>query len=61
MRALFLLLLFSFYAFSDLVLEITEGASKPVKIAILEKNNNSMVGQEIIEIVSNDLKRTGEF
>ena len=27
---------------ADLVLEITESAIKPVKIAILEKNNNSL-------------------
>ena len=46
---------------ADLVLEITESAKKPVKIAILEKNNSSLVGQEIIDVISNDLKRTGEF
>ena len=46
---------------ADLVLEITESASKPIKIAILEKNNNSLAGQEIVEIVRNDLLRTGEF
>ena len=46
---------------ADLVLEITESAKKPVKIAILEKNNSSLVGQEIINVISNDLKRTGEF
>ena len=42
-------LLFLAYEFkADLVLEITESASKPVKIAILEKNSNSLSGQEII-------------
>ena len=46
---------------ADLVLEITESASKPVKIAILEKNSSSLIGQEIINVISNDLKRTGEF
>ena len=46
---------------ADLMLEITESASKPVKIAILEKNSSSLIGQEIINVVSNDLKRTGEF
>ena len=55
-------LLFLAYEFkADLVLEITESASKPVKIAILEKNSNSLSGQEIINVISNDLKRTGEF
>ena len=46
---------------ADLMLEITESASKPVKIAILEKNSSSLIGQEIINVISNDLKRTGEF
>ena len=46
---------------ADLMLEITESATKPVKIAILEKNSSSLIGQEIINVVSNDLKRTGEF
>ena len=46
---------------ADLVLEITESAIKPIKIAILEKNRNSLQGQEIINVISNDLKRTGEF
>ena len=46
---------------ADLVLEITESAIKPIKIAILEKNSNSFKGQEIINVISNDLKRTGEF
>ncbi|MBA87487.1 MAG: Tol-Pal system beta propeller repeat protein TolB [Euryarchaeota archaeon] len=57
-----LFLFFFVYEFkADLVLEITESASKPVKIAILEKNTNSLSGQEIINVISNDLKRTGEF
>ena len=59
-RILFLFFLaFEFKA--DLVLEITESANKPITIAILEKNSNSLKGQEIINVISNDLKRTGEF
>ena len=37
---------------ADLVLEITESAIKPIKIAILEKNSNSFKGQEIINVIS---------
>lgn len=61
MKKFLVLLFLSFNFYGDLVLEITESASKPIKIAILEKNVNSISGQEIIQIVSNDLSRTGEF
>ena len=61
MKRIIFLLLLAFEFKADLVLEITESASKPIKIAILEKNVNSLVGQEIINVISNDLKRTGEF
>ena len=61
MKRIIFLLLLAFEFKADLVLEITESASKPIKIAVLEKNVNSLVGQEIINVISNDLKRTGEF
>jgi len=61
MKKILALIVFSLNFHADLVLEITESASKPIKIAILEKNNNSLAGQEIVEIVRNDLSRTGEF
>ena len=61
MKKILALIIFSLNFHADLVLEITESASKPIKIAILEKNNNSLAGQEIVEIVRNDLLRTGEF
>ena len=61
MKRVILLFFLVFEFKADLVLEITESAKKPVKIAILEKNNSSLVGQEIIDVISNDLKRTGEF
>jgi len=61
MKRVILLFFLVFEFNADLMLEITESASKPVKIAILEKNSSSLIGQEIINVVSNDLKRTGEF
>ena len=61
MKKILALIVFSLNFHADLVLEITESATKPIKIAILEKNNNSLAGQEIVEIVRNDLLRTGEF
>ena len=61
MKKILALIVFSLNFHADLVLQITGSASKPIKIAILEKNNNSLLGQEIIKIISNDLSRTGEF
>ena len=61
MKRIIFLFFLAFEFKADLVLEITESASKPIKIAILEKNINSLAGQEIINVISNDLKRTGEF
>ena len=61
MKRIIFLFFLAYELKADLVLEITESASKPVKIAILEKNSNSLSGQEIINVISNDLKRTGEF
>ena len=61
MKRIIFLMFLAFEFKADLVLEITESASKPIKIAILEKNINSLAGQEIINVISNDLKRTGEF
>ena len=40
MKKILALIVFSLNFHADLVLEITESASKPIKIAILEKNNN---------------------
>ncbi|MAK16714.1 MAG: Tol-Pal system beta propeller repeat protein TolB [Gammaproteobacteria bacterium] len=61
MKRIIFLLFLAFEFKADLILEITESASKPIKIAILQKNINSLAGQEIINVISNDLKRTGEF
>ena len=61
MIRILILLFFNLSLFSDLVLEITESSNQPIKIAILQKNENSFEGQEIINIISNDLTRTGEF
>ena len=61
MKQIIFLLFLAFEFKADLVLEITESASKPIKIAILQKNINTLAGQEIINVISNDLKRTGEF
>ena len=61
MIRVFYLIFINLFLHSELILEITESANQPVKIAVLQKNENSFKGQQIVNIVSNDLKRTGEF
>jgi len=61
MIRVFYLIFINLFLYSELILEITESANQPVKIAVLQKNDNSFKGQQIVSIISNDLKRTGEF
>jgi TolB protein len=61
MIRVFYLIFINLFLYSELILEITESANQPVKIAVLQKNDNSFKGQQIVNIISNDLKRTGEF
>ena len=61
MIRIFYLIFINLFLHSELILEITESANQPVKIAVLQKNDSSFKGQEIVNIISNDLKRTGEF
>ena len=56
-----LLIFINLFIHSELILEITESGNKQVKLAILQKNDSTFVGQQIVNIISNDLKRTGEF
>ena len=46
MKRIILLFFLVFEFKADLVLEITESANKPVKIAILEKNSSSLKGKK---------------
>ena len=61
MIRVFYLIFINLFLHSELILEITESANQPVKIAVLQKNESSFKGEEIVKIISNDLKRTGEF
>tara|TARA_Y100001968_G_scaffold41233_1_gene31353 strand:- start:6 stop:1259 length:1254 start_codon:yes stop_codon:yes gene_type:complete len=61
MIRIFYLIFINLFLHSELILEITESANQPVKIAVLQKNESSFKGEEIVKIISNDLKRTGEF
>ena len=61
MKKLFLLLIGVGNLYADLVLEITQGSEQPVRLALIEIGGSSYEGNEVIEIVRNDLLRTGEF
>ena len=52
MIRIFYLIFINLFLHSELILEITESANQPVKIAVLQKNANSLKGQEIVNIVS---------
>ncbi len=61
MKKIFLILTLSLTISSELILEITQSAKQPIKIALLEKNQTTLSGKEIIGVIKNDLERTGEF
>ena len=45
MNRLLLILLLSFTASAELVLEITQSAKQPIKIAVLQKDANTAIGE----------------
>ena len=61
MNRLLLVLLLSLTASAELVLEITQSAKQPIKIAVLQKDANTAIGEDIINVIRSDLQRTGEF
>ena len=60
MRILFLLII-PFFLSSDLVLEITRGAEKQIKLGIIQTDFTELDATQIIDVIKNDLERTGEF
>lgn len=60
MRILFLFFI-PFFLSSDLVLEITRGAEKQIKLGIIQTDFTELDATEIIDVIKNDLERTGEF
>ena len=61
MKKVFLLLIFSNFIFSELVLEITEGTEDPYRVAILPFKGDERLSSELENIITNNLKRSGEF
>ena len=61
MKKILILLIFSNILLSELVLEITQGTEDPYKVAVMPFNGDSSISNAINQIVTNNLKRTGEF
>tara|TARA_Y100000766_G_scaffold24041_1_gene16665 strand:- start:423 stop:1667 length:1245 start_codon:yes stop_codon:yes gene_type:complete len=61
MKKIFLLLIFSNFIFSELILEITKGTEDPYRVAILPFQGDKKISTEIENIIINNLKRSGEF
>jgi len=47
--------------FAELFLEITKGSENPFRIALVTFEGNKKLSKELRNIITNDLKRTGEF
>ena len=61
----FLILLLPYFASADLRIDITQGNTEPIPMAILEFNNNSkeekQISKDINNVVKNNLSRSGLF
>ena len=61
MKKLLIVLIFSSFVSSELVLEITQGTDDPYRVAILPFKGDKKLSSDIENIVINNLKRSGEF
>jgi TolB protein len=55
------LLLFPFFIYGELFLEITKGSEDPYKVAMIPFEGNARISKQLNNIMRNDLIRTGEF
>lgn len=61
MKKALLLIFFSNFILSELVLEITQGAEDPFRVAVIEFNGKDEITSYVDQIIKNNLTRTGEF
>lgn len=61
MKKFFLLIYFSSFISSELILEITQGTQDPYRVAVIKFNGDYQISSEIDQIIKNNLIRTGEF
>ena len=61
MKKFLLLVCFSGFISSELILEITQGTEDPFRVAIIKFNGDNKATSEIDQIIKNNLMRSGEF
>ena len=61
MKKFLLLVCFSSFISSELILEITQGTEDPFRVAIIKFNGDNKAAIEIDQIIKNNLMRSGEF
>jgi len=57
MNRLLLIFLLSLTATAELVLEITQSAKQPIKVAVLQKDANTAIGEDIINVIRTNIAR----
>ena len=61
MKKILLTLLLVNYIFSELIIEITESSENLIKVAVIQKQQATKIGDLVVGVIEQDLKRTGEF
>ena len=61
MKKILVLLFFSNFLLSELILEITQGTEDPFRVAIVQFGGNEKIAKKINAVIQNNLARTGEF
>ena len=61
MKKIFLILIFSNFLLSELVLEITQGTEDPYRVALLPFNGDEDISSTLNKVIKNNLNRSGEF
>ena len=61
MKKILVLLFFSNFLLSELILEITQGTEDPYRVAIVQFGGNEKIAKKIDAVIQNNLARTGEF
>ena len=61
MKKILLILLFVHNIFSELIIEITESSENLIRVAVVQKQQATKIGDLVVGVIEQDLKRTGEF
>jgi TolB protein len=61
MKKILLTLLLVNYIFSELIIEITKSSENLIKVAVIQKQQATKIGDLVVGVIEQDLKRTGEF